>query len=85
MGTKSDDFFAVHSCSACHFHLDQHRLSREDTLYYTMRGLQRTMNNWVTRGLVVVPQDTHREKPSSKIVARRHLGTGTEIIRKAKS
>jgi len=79
LSTKSDDFHAAFGCAQCHETIDLHRLSREDELYFSMRALQRTMRNWVSRGLVVVPEDTHRHKPLSKTVARRHIGTG-EIL-----
>jgi len=79
MGNKSDDFHAAFACQNCHEAIDNHRLSREESLYYSMRALQRTMRNWVTRGLVVIPADTHRPKPSSKIVQRRHIASGEQI------
>ena len=79
MGNKSDDFHAAFGCYSCHQVIDLHRLSKEEELFYSMRALQRTMRNWVTRGLVVIPEDTHREKPSTKILPRRHLATGETI------
>lgn len=78
-GNKSDDFFSVLGCSSCHIHLDNHRLNREDELYYSLRALARTWRFWVTSGLILVPQDTHRAKPSSKILPRRHLATGETL------
>jgi hypothetical protein len=77
--TKANDYSAAYGCFACHDAIDQHRLSKEDELFYCLRALQRTMRNWVSRGLIVVPEDTHRQKPSSKIVARRHIATGERI------
>ena len=79
IGNKSDDFHAAFGCAQCHETIDLHRLSREDELYFCIRALQRTMRNWVSRGLVVVPEDTHRSKPSSKILPRRHLASGEQI------
>jgi hypothetical protein len=79
LATKSDDFHAAFGCSNCHETIDNNRLSREESLYYSMRALQRTMRNWVTRGLVVFPIDTARSKPLSKTVPRRHIATG-EIL-----
>lgn len=79
LSNKSDDFHAAFACSDCHIHFDNHRLSREESLYYSMRALQRTMRNWVARGLVVFPVDAHREKPLSKTVPRRHIATGEPI------
>jgi hypothetical protein len=79
MGNKSDDFHAAFGCSSCHEALDNHRLSYESELYYSLRALQRTIRIWVQSGLVFVPQDTARPKPSSKILPRRHLATGETI------
>ncbi|RWG33999.1 nuclease domain-containing protein [Mesorhizobium sp.] len=77
--TKSDDFHAAFGCANCHQAIDNHILSREESLYYSMRALQRTLHIWVTSGLVFVPADVTRSKPSSKIVARRHIATGETI------
>ncbi|RWO22859.1 nuclease domain-containing protein [Mesorhizobium sp.] len=79
IGNKSDDFHAAFACSECHNYIDNHRLSKEDELYFSMRGLQRTLHIWVQSGLVFVPQDTHRPKPSSKIMDRRHIASGETI------
>jgi len=75
-GNKSPDLFAGFSCSACHDHFDQHRMSREDELFYALRALERTQLIWVRLGLMVVPVDVARAKPSSKILPRRHIATG---------
>lgn len=66
--TKSDDFHAAFGCLKCHETIDNHRLSAEDCLYYSMRALQRTLHIWVKSGLVKVPEDKPRPKPSSKIL-----------------
>lgn len=77
--TKSDDFFAVFGCANCHEVIDNHRLSREESLYFQLRALARTWRFWVTAGLIFVPVDTHRSKPLSKIMPRRHIATGETI------
>jgi hypothetical protein len=77
--TKANDYSAAYGCSSCHDAIDQHRLSKEDELFYCLRALQRTMRNWVARGLVVFPVDAHREKPLSKTVPRRHIATGERL------
>lgn len=79
-GNKSHDFFAVFSCSECHYHLDNHRLSDLDSLYFSLRALMRTWEIWISDGQIVVPVDASRPKPLSKTFARRHIATG-EIIR----
>jgi hypothetical protein len=77
--TKSDDFNAAFGCSSCHEAIDLHRLSAADELYFSMRALQRTQRIWVTSGLVFVPADVARSKPSSKILPRRHITSGETI------
>ncbi len=79
IGNKSDDFHAAFGCVKCHETIDNHRLSAEDCLYYSMRALQRTLHIWVQSGLVFVPQDSARPKPLSKVVARRHIATGERL------
>lgn len=79
LGNKANDFSAAFGCSACHEAIDQHRLSKEDELAYSLRAMQRTWAVWVNRGLVVIPTDAPRPKSSSKIMSRRHIATG-EIL-----
>lgn len=73
LSNKASDYSSAFGCSACHSAIDLHLLSREDELFYSLRAMQRTWAVWVDRGLVVVPQDTHREKPSAKIISRAKL------------
>lgn len=77
LGNKANDFSAAFACCNCHDAIDQHRLSKEDELAYSLRAMQRTLAIWVAKGLVIVPQDQTRAKPSSKIMSRRF--TGNEI------
>lgn len=77
--TKANDYSAAFGCSSCHDAIDQHRLSKEDELFYSMRALQRTLHIWVQNGLISVSVDAARPKPSSKILPRRHLASG-EIL-----
>jgi hypothetical protein len=79
MGNKANDWSAAFGCSACHDAIDQHRFSREDELEYCLKAMQRTQAYWVDKGLIVVPQDTHRPKPLSKTMPRRHITTGETI------
>jgi hypothetical protein len=76
MGNKANDWSAAFGCVECHTAIDQHRLSKEDELFYSLRAMQRTQAYWISKGLVVIPADFSRDKPSSKILPRRHLATG---------
>ena len=53
MGIKSPDYIACFGCSACHTHIDSHQLPEIDRLYYTMRGLHRTLRYWFDNGILV--------------------------------
>lgn len=79
LGNKASDVSAAFACSACHDHYDQHRMPREDELFFALRAMQRTQAIWLEMGLMVVPRDVQRQQPSSKIMPRRHIGTG-EIL-----
>ncbi len=70
MGNKANDWSAAFGCHACHAAIDQHRLSKEDELFYSLRAMQRTQARWIERGLIVVPQDKPRQWRSDKIVPR---------------
>lgn len=74
--TKANDWSAAFGCHACHDAIDQHRLSREDELFFSMRAMQRTQAHWIAAGLMVIPQDMSRPKPLGKVMPRRHIGTG---------
>tara|TARA_R110002167_G_scaffold264244_1_gene470955 strand:- start:359 stop:538 length:180 start_codon:yes stop_codon:yes gene_type:complete len=54
MAMKSPDYVAVFGCSACHAHLDQNKLSDEDQVFYTMRGMIRTWGRWIDTGLIII-------------------------------
>ncbi|TPM39622.1 nuclease domain-containing protein [Mesorhizobium sp. B2-3-4] len=79
LSNKANDYSAAFGCYACHTAIDQHRLSKEDELFYSLRAMQRTWAVWVSRGLIVMPVDVPRSKPSSKIAARRHIASGETI------
>ena len=52
MGIKADDIFAA-ACPGCHFEIDQgKRLSKEDRLWYWMRGAILTMARLMQDGKV---------------------------------
>lgn len=77
--TKANDWSAGFACGACHEHYDNHRLSREDELFYALRAMQRTHRIWHDMGLMAIPAVASRPKPSTKIMPRRHIATG-EIV-----
>ncbi|MBZ9807646.1 nuclease domain-containing protein [Mesorhizobium sp. ESP-6-2] len=79
MATKSDDFNAAFGCSQCHEAIDNHRLSKEEELYFSLRALQKTQRIWVASGLIVVPEKQSVPKPLSKTMPRRHIATGERI------
>lgn len=68
MGNKSPDFVACFACYDCHNELDNHRLSKEDELFYSLRGMQRTWKIWIEMGLIVIPVDpqTAKKRPKKK-------------------
>lgn len=72
--TKSDDWHAAFSCSACHEEIDQHRLSEWGELYYCFRALYRTQKIWRDAGLIVIAGDNEKpRKPSKKSVRPKSL------------
>lgn len=54
MAIKSPDTFAVYACSRCHEWLDQHKGSREERSWYSLRALDRTHRVMIESGLLVV-------------------------------
>jgi len=52
MGSKSDDTSAGFSCSSCHTHLDQNKLSKEDAYFYKARAMVRTTRVWIEEGFL---------------------------------
>ena len=67
---KADDISIADACAACHDALDgrgRAPLSSEEWLFYSLRGLQRTLRNRIERGLVVIPLDAAKlpsERPT---------------------
>lgn len=85
-GNKAADYSAAFGCFSCHEAIDQHRLSKEDELFYSMRAMQRTWAIWVDAGLIVLPVDAdtakRRPKKKSKIPSR-PLRSANSFARKA--
>lgn len=61
-GQKASDISVANGCSGCHFAFDQNLISREDWLFYALRGLQETLEQRFAAGLLIVPIDA--EVPS---------------------
>lgn len=59
MGVKASDLSTASCCSACHDAMDGRSmvLSREDWLFYALRGLQETLQQRFEAGLLIVPVD----------------------------
>lgn len=59
MGVKASDLSTVSCCSSCHDAIDGRSivLSREDWLFYALRGLQETLQQRFDAGLLIVPVD----------------------------
>lgn len=86
MGNKAHDYSAAFGCHECHTAIDQHRLSKEDELFYSMRGMQRTWDFWVNAGLIVLPVDpvTAKRRPQKKsTIPSRPLRSGSKFARKS--
>jgi len=57
MGMKASDLSVVDGCRGCHFCMDQNMLSKEEWLFYALRGLQETLEARFALGLLIVPVD----------------------------
>ncbi len=67
---KASDISGADACHQCHARFDGQfgaPLSKEDWLFYALRGLQETLENRVARGLLFLTQDVRREpKPKAR-------------------
>lgn len=73
MGQKASDISVSNGCSACHDAMDGRSmvLSREDWLFYALRGLQETLQQRFEAGLLIVPVDTEAPLMSKPIKPRK--------------
>ena len=55
-GTKPNDIFACFACSSCHDALDGRSsgISKEDRLFYFVKGMSKTWELWVKMGLIKI-------------------------------
>ncbi len=85
MGNKAHDYHAAFGCYTCHEALDQHRV--DDAEFYWRRGMQRTWDAWIERGLILIPVDpaTAKRRPKSKAPkpSRPMLGTKASGFKKS--
>lgn len=59
-GIKASDISGCDACMGCHAKFDGQSgapLSAEDWLFYALRGLQRTLENRIARGLLILRLD----------------------------
>lgn len=52
MATKASDLSAAYGCSACHYALDNRLVSDEEFLFYTRRGIVRTIHRLIDKGIL---------------------------------
>lgn len=67
---KANDWSACHACGPCHVHLDEHRLSASDELFYSLRAMQRTMTWWIENGFIKIVGDDEGAKPRAKKLSK---------------
>lgn len=70
---KASDVSGADACFYCHALFDGHAgapLPPEVWLFHALRGLQETIENRISRGLLFLTQDTHREPKAKPRKAR---------------
>lgn len=71
-GVKASDISSADICQACHRVFDGHGsmvLTKEEWLFYALRGIQRTLENRIHRGIISIPLDEPKpvaERPVPK-------------------
>lgn len=82
---KADDISIADACYACHRVFDGHGhapLTREEWLFYALRGLQRTYRNRVERGVVVLRLDPEHLSSERPIPARKPAAQRKPILKR---
>lgn len=62
---KASDISGADACFACHARFDGqdgHPLSREEWLFYALRGLQETLERRKEQGILFVPEDAPKQR-----------------------
>lgn len=73
-GIKASDVSGADACHPCHAKFDGQAgepLSREDWLFYAVRGLQETLEDRIRRGIVIVPLDPERLSSERQVSPRK--------------
>ena len=76
MGNKASDISILDACHACHAKFDGHLgepLSRDEWLFYALRGIQRTLENRFAQGILFVPADAKKRKSGKKVRSRQTI------------
>ena len=79
---KADDTSVIDSCFACHEVFDGRshiKLSREDWLFYALRGLQRTLRSRVLRGIAIIALDIAKPAHERPVKARKPVEQRAKI------
>ena len=71
MAQKADDISVVDACKGCHDVFDGRThmpLTKDEWLFYALRGLQRTLRNRVERGILAIAgqREATRKEPTVK-------------------
>ena len=87
MGNKSPDYWAAFGCHACHSALDNHKMSGVEEQFYWLRGIHRTWERWLERGLIVIcgiDMDKPKTRPKRKAnLPSRPLQSRNDLRRKS--
>lgn len=79
---KADDISIADACAACHDAFDGRThapLTKEEWLFYALRGLQRTLRNRVERGLVPMLAEINKATPAPAVKPRKPLAQRQKI------
>ena len=63
IGNKASDISGADACFACHAKFDGQDgfpLMNQEWLFYALRGIQRTIENRIARGIMIVPIDAKK-------------------------
>lgn len=70
---KANDISGCDACHACHAKFDGQSgepLSKEEWLFYALRGIQRTLENRFAQGILFVPTNVKKRKSGKKLKSK---------------